>query len=251
MSGFFGYGTVSLPVVVLCIPGFTGLTREARRGDADGDERSHAEARGRTRRVLVGGVTRPSRLRALRVRSRAPHVPKDSREGREEEMLTVMNDLTLEARRTRPGTGELPREAVRGLWEYQIPWSTTPGVPRWCDRPRVQPSGGELSCEGGRCPPRSREWQILSRRRKKRPSSMRLSGLSSQDCLPSRSGAGSDRGGGGLMTSPGHNDKPQFFAARLPVNRVAIYAVGTRAVSSRKSIATFSFCSARPFFVIE
>ena len=177
MSGFFGYGTVSLPVVVLCIPGFTGLTREARRGDADGDERSHAEARGRTRRVLVGGVTRPSRLRALRalrVRSRAPHVPKDSREGREEEMLTVMNDLTLEARRTRPGTGELPREAVRGLREYQIPWSTTPGVPRWCDRPRVQPPGGELSCEGGRCPPRSREWQILSRRRKKRPLSMRL-----------------------------------------------------------------------------
>ena len=116
-------------------------------------------ARGRTRRVLVGGVTRPSRLRALRalrVRSRAPHVPKDSREGREEEVLTVMNDLTLEARRTRPGTGELPREAVRGLWEYQIPWSTTPGAPRWCDRPRVQPPGGELSCEGGRCPPRSR-----------------------------------------------------------------------------------------------
>ena len=146
-------------MVVLCIPGFTGLTREARRGDADGDERSHAEARGRTRRVLVGGVTRPSRLRALRalrVRSRAPHVPKDSREGREEEMLTVMNDLTLEARRTRPGTGELPCEAARDLREYQIPWSTTPGVPRWCDRPRVQPPGGELSCEGGRCPVRPR-----------------------------------------------------------------------------------------------
>jgi hypothetical protein len=179
---------VSLPVVVLCIPGFTGLTREARRGDADGDERSHAEARGRTRRVLVGGVTRPSRLRALRalrVRSRAPHVPKDSREGREEEMLTVMNDLTLEARRTRPGTGELPREAVRGLREYQIPWSTTPGVPRWCDRPRVQPPGGELSCEGGgaRRGPGGNLIPPL------------LSGLSSQDCLPSRSGAGSDRGG--------------------------------------------------------
>ena len=146
-------------MVVLCIPGFTGLTREARRGDADGDERSHAEARGRTRRVLVGGVTRPSRLRALRVRSRAPHVPKDSHEGREEEVLTVMNDLTLEARRTRPGTGELPREAVRGLWEYQIPWSTMSGAPRWCDRPRVQPPGGELSCEGGRCPVRA--WGTL------------------------------------------------------------------------------------------
>ena len=239
-------------MVVLCIPGFTGLTREARRGDADGDERSHAEARGRTRRVLVGGVTRPSRLRALRalrVRSRAPHVPKDSREGREEEMLTVMNDLTLEARRTRPGTGELPREAVRGLREYQIPWSTTPGVPRWCDRPRVQPSGGELSCEGGRCPPRSRGESYSAAARSAR--CLCASGLSSQDCLPSRSGAGSDRGGGGLMTSPGHNDKPQFFAARLPVNRVAIYAVGARAVSSRKSIATFSFCYARPFFVIE
>jgi len=149
VSGFFGYGTVSLPVVVLCIPGFTGLTREARRGDADGDERSHAEARGRTRRVLVGGVTRPSRLRALRVRSRAPHVPKDSHEGREEEMLTVMNDLTLEARRTRPGTGELPREAVRGLREYQIPWSTTPGALRWSDRPRVQPPAGNYLVGGG------------------------------------------------------------------------------------------------------
>ena len=161
-------------MVVLCIPGFTGLTREARRGDADGDERSHAEARGRTRRVLVGGVTRPSRLRALRalrVRSRAPHVPKDSREGREEEMLTVMNDLTLEARRTRPGTGELPREAVRGLREYQIPWSTMPGVPLWGDRSCIRLPAGNCLVRGGgaRCGPGGN-----LRRCKKRPSSMRL-----------------------------------------------------------------------------
>ena len=108
-------------MVVLCIPGFTGLTREARRGDADGDERSHAEARGRTRRVLVGGVTRPSRLRALpffrriscHLACRKTHA-KDARE--------ILGDERSRWRRKNKA-GRANREAVRGL-RVSVPWST-------------------------------------------------------------------------------------------------------------------------------
>ena len=110
----------------------------------------HAEARGRREEGKEGDATSFAASRSSRETLLPPRTERLTRrrEGREEEMLTVMNGLTRRARRTRLEAGELPREAARDIREYQIPRSTTPGVPRWCDRPRVQPPAGNCPVRG-------------------------------------------------------------------------------------------------------